>query len=185
MKPSYSITPGMNRVFGRKVKKTCPTCGLNVPIYVGRYPKRCPHCSGKFTQDEIREVVELLIEKRISLDNVVLPLIGEKKEEKNANIDKVMQVVVQFEMLDELLGVEVQGESSNFWLYFSDSVDEEEILKLVEELKSYSEDAQSYPSQKEGAKWVVSVMNARALKNPSVEGEVEQEIPTSGDVDVK
>jgi len=185
MKSRYSITPGMNKVLGKRAKRVCPVCHLQIPIYPGRYPQKCPHCGSEFVDEEVREVVDLLIEKRIRLDDVLRPLVREKKEEKNANLDRIMQVVVQFKLLDELLGVDISGKSDNFWLYFSDEAEEETIEKLCGELKSYSHDARVYPSNSDGAKWAVSVLNARALKNPEIEGEIENEIPTEGDLEVK
>ena len=41
-----SMTPGLLKALGKKVKGSC-SCGFTVPKYAGRYPAKCPRCSGE------------------------------------------------------------------------------------------------------------------------------------------
>lgn len=41
----FSITKGMRQAMEKMpAKMKCPSCGLSIPVYPGRYPKKCSEC---------------------------------------------------------------------------------------------------------------------------------------------
>ena len=48
-KCKITITPGMANRFSasaNRVKMRCDQCSLGIPVYKGRYPRKCPSCGG-------------------------------------------------------------------------------------------------------------------------------------------
>lgn len=46
------MTPGLKKAFGKmEGKKRCESCGMTIPKYEGRYPKKCPECGGMEFED--------------------------------------------------------------------------------------------------------------------------------------
>lgn len=201
----YSITPGMSRVFSRKSKKSCPVCGLAVPVYPGRYPKTCPNCRALFPAPEenskmmedfvVDEVLEMLIKEEISLGRAIDRIDEESEQElddefksqsdrKTLTLDRFMQLVTMARLLDALIGVKIQGVSSNIWAYFSDAIPENKMKDFLDKVKSFAQDAKLYPSNEEGSKWVVSVLNFVRDKEPEISGNVDSEVSIAGNTDV-
>jgi len=181
----YTITKGMSGVLSRRQKKSCENCGLPIPIYRGRYPKRCPHCGTPFATDD--PVVDSLISGSLDLDVVLeqdLFCEVDNPEDKSVELDKLLQSVASMQLLDFLVGTQIAGNSQNIWLFFSSHIPDDKLKDFVEEVKLSAMDVQVYPSNEEGAKWVVSVMNPRVEDDPELTGDVEANINLGGDIDV-
>ena len=52
------VTPGMKNVMAKLPSSgyTCPSCGLKVPSYQGRYPKSCPECGTPLSFADVEEM---------------------------------------------------------------------------------------------------------------------------------
>lgn len=185
MSKYFSVTPGMSRILGRRAKRTCTNCSLPIPIYPGRYPRKCPHCGQEF--DVIDEVVDQVLSQSVSIESLISSLVFEKKEknEKYLALDKLMQKINLHELLDPLIGIKTSSNSESIWAYFSDSVEEEDIVDFVEDIKSMAVDVKLFPGDDEGVRWVVSILNPRSQEDPEVTGDVEQGIEIQGDVGVQ
>lgn len=197
----YSITTGMSRVFNRKSKRTCASCGLVVPVYPGRYPRNCPHCDTPFMSDKIEsiddflvdEVLEMLINEEISFGKAIERIeeqdqgddeFHDKTDRKVLAFDRFMQLVSMSKLLDQLVGVKVQGVGSNIWAYFSDQISEKKIKDFLDKVTPYAQSAQLYPSDEEGSKWVISILNAVRDRNPEITGTVDSEVDVTGETEV-
>ena len=52
------LTPGLKKAFDpcgipMDAKTACKKCGFCFPVYVGRYPKSCPHCHSEMEKEEM------------------------------------------------------------------------------------------------------------------------------------
>ncbi len=192
----YKVTHGMSRVLSRRPKRVCDGCGLTIPIYPGRYPKRCPSCGESFIKDDpigeslidddpIDKIVEMLTSDDISIDRALLEMEGgDVDSEKELAIDKLMQRINVVDLLDPLVGVEVSANSENIWVYFADTADEEDLKRLADELRPFALAIELYPSDKPGTAWCMSVLNPRKEDKPTMAGTVDTQADLSGDVDV-
>lgn len=45
------LTPRSANASSKKMKSDCPSCGVKLPIYQGRYPNNCPGCDIKINND--------------------------------------------------------------------------------------------------------------------------------------
>ncbi len=170
----------MSSVLGKRQKTRCENCGLAIPIYRGRYPNNCPHCRTPFKTED--PVFDSLMSGEVDLDMLLEVLPNE--EEKSLELDKILQIAASMKLIDFLVGTKLEDNSANIWIYFSEHIADSQLKDFIEAIKPIAVDVQLYPSNEEGSKWVVSIMNPRVERDPEVSGDMDPNIPVGGDIEV-
>lgn len=176
-----NITGGMARLFNRKVKRVCPSCGLTIPVYPGRYPVVCPHCGADpEVTEKLDSILDLIISGSIKLEDIC----EEVDPKQRIGVDKIFQRVNIIDLLDQLVGVKMGNGSENIWLYFSEEPQHDKIRQLVDDIRPLCLAVDIYPSDEPDAKCVVAVQNPRSSAEPVVFGDIPTNASLQGEMEV-
>lgn len=202
----YRVTPGMRNALSRmRLRGECPGCGLPLPVLRGRRPGTCPNCGTRLFSDEVEEQIEEAVIAALarmlaedwpgtSAGGIygadLMNMAGDKRElgidsrsRAGVTFDKLMQYIGVKKLLDQFLGVEVEGDGALFKMYFSDAAQEGVLQEFAEELRGITASVEIKPtSEVKDAKWEV------ILYQPSVPDEAagdQPAIPMQGAVEIK
>jgi len=200
MSKQVRLTPGMYRAYDRRLDPerlhhTCRSCGLRVPRYPGRYPRRCPSCGlDLMAPVDVEAVVEALVEGRMTAATAVGVLLrteamlgDEDKRETplGRDLDDFMLHINGLRVLPQYAGADLSVDNSVIVLYFYPDVSQSVLDTLSQYAKTRGFDVQAAQTGgEEKTGWALTLTKTSNVPQ-AVEpmGLVDIEVPMAGDAE--